>query len=157
MGYLMHPTEWSSDFHGTPQTSSKKIPQKLSGTLASSSVNSGSGRVKPSLPFNQKVVCSPLPCGRKRRGLVSHRGGRAAREVWPLRRPLSLPCLLTANVVRSQRASKREQPQRRKGLIIGEILISLGFADKLKWTVSNGLGGEGPSRLNFAAKEIFKK
>lgn len=88
---------------------------------------------------------------------MSHRGGKAAREMWPLSRPLGLPCLLTENVVRSQRASKQEQPQGRKGLIIGEILISLRFADKLKCIVSNGLGGEGRSRLNFTAKEIFKK
>lgn len=42
-------------------------PHKISGPLASSSsVNSGSRTVKPSLPVNQKVVCSPLPCGKQK-------------------------------------------------------------------------------------------
>ena len=56
-------------------------PRKISGTSASSSINSGSGTVKPSLPFNQKVVCSPLPCGRQKRQLLKHRGGEASSEV----------------------------------------------------------------------------
>lgn len=51
--------------HRSSQTTFKKIPQ-ISGTCTSSSVNSGSGIVKPSLPFSQYVVCSPLPCGRSR-------------------------------------------------------------------------------------------
>lgn len=41
------------------------LPHKTSGT-SSSSVNSGGGTVKPSLPFNQ-VVCSSWPCGKWRR------------------------------------------------------------------------------------------
>lgn len=144
MGYLMHPTEWSSDFHGPPWTSLKKIPQKISGTLASSSVNWGSGIVKPSLPFSQKVVCSPLPCERQKRVLVSHRGGKAACEVLASGQTTQCPLLVYwKRCFLAKTANRQELPQWRKGFITDEILVSLGFADKPKWIVSNALRGEG--------------
>ena len=45
----------------------KYSPPKNPGTSASFWANSGSGIVKSSLPFNQNVICSPLPCGKSRR------------------------------------------------------------------------------------------
>lgn len=95
-----------------------------------------------------------MPCGRQRE--VTEEERLPLKGVCPLNRQLGLPCLLTENVVLGQGASKQEKPQGRKGLITDEMLISLGFADKLQRLVSPGLRSESPSRLNFAKRQSFK-